>query len=209
MRLIATASAVVLLAALALCPAALADADPASDVLLGEDVFYPYSPPVSPKLQATLDAVVAAAHRARFPIKVALIADPADLGAIPQLFDKPREYAAFLDQEITFAVKAPLLVVMPDGQATAGLGKAASASLPKPSARASNALAQAAVAAVRTLAAVSGHPLGRVLVTRSKSAPGSSGVALPMAILIGVCGALAAGIVAIRRRRGRVAPQRR
>jgi hypothetical protein len=36
--------------------AARADGDPASDVLLGENVFYPYSPPVSTSLQQTLNA---------------------------------------------------------------------------------------------------------------------------------------------------------
>ena len=34
-------------------PAALADGDPASDVLLGQSVFYPYSPPVAAGLQKT------------------------------------------------------------------------------------------------------------------------------------------------------------
>lgn len=209
MRRIAAAFAVVLLATLAGCPAALADADPASDVLLAENVFYPYSPPVSTSLQATLNAVVAAAHRAKFQIKVALIATPVDLGAIPQLYGKPRQYAAFLEQEITFAVKAPLLVVMPDGVATAGLSRAAAAgALAKPSARSSNALAQAAIDAVRTLAAAAGHPLGRVATPAAKGSGGGRGVALPLAALIGVCAALAAAILIGRhRRRGPLTPR--
>jgi hypothetical protein len=41
--------ALCVLTVLLVTPAAvLADADPASDVLLGEDIFYPYSPPGSP-----------------------------------------------------------------------------------------------------------------------------------------------------------------
>src|SRR6201987_874364 len=83
--------------AVVLTPAsARADGDPASDVLLGENVFYPYSPAVSAGLQKTLNAETAPAPRFHFPIKVALTPAPTDLGAIPALFDKPRQYADFL-----------------------------------------------------------------------------------------------------------------
>ena len=37
--------------------------------------------------------------RRGFPLKVAVIARRADLGAIPSLFGQPREYARFLGQE--------------------------------------------------------------------------------------------------------------
>ena len=143
--------------------AALADGDPASDVLLGESVFYPYSPPVAAGLQKTLNAETAAARRAHFPIKVALIDTPADLGAIPTLFGKPQQYAAFLHQEIgLFGIKQLLLVVMPDGYGVRGLdgpATAAATTLKRPTGSASNALAQAAIAAVPKLAAASGHPI--------------------------------------------------
>ena len=110
----------------ALVPAgAIADGDPASDVLLGENVFYPYSPPVSAPLQKSLNATTAAAKRAGFPIKVALIASPVDLGVIPDLFGKPQKYAEFLDQEISFRGKQPLLVVMPAGYGVQGLSPSA------------------------------------------------------------------------------------
>ena len=117
-----TSIATTVLAAAALIPAsALADGDPASDVLLGENVFYPYTPPVSAALQKTLNTETAAARRAHFPIKVALIASPADLGMIPDLFNKPQKYADFLDQEISFQNKQLLLVVMPAGYGVQGL----------------------------------------------------------------------------------------
>ena len=125
----------VALGALSLAPAALADGDPASDVLLGENVFYPYSPQVTPALQRTLNTETAAAKKAGFPLKVALIAGPVDLGVIPDLFDKPQKYADFLDQEISFQRKQPLLVVMPAGYGVSGVGAAATAalaSIPKP-----------------------------------------------------------------------------
>ena len=94
-----------LLAAAALgaaAPAALADADPPSDVLLLQSVYYPYQPPVSDKLRRTLDKVVLAARNAGYPVKVAMVASAVDLGAIPQLFGRPAEYAPFLGREIAF-----------------------------------------------------------------------------------------------------------
>src|SRR5262245_14137685 len=100
LRLAATLAAALCLLALA-AGAALADGDPASDVLLGENVFYPYQPAVSQQVQKALNAQTAAAKRSGFPIKVALIASPVDLGVIPDLFGKPQKYAAFLDQEIS------------------------------------------------------------------------------------------------------------
>jgi hypothetical protein len=72
------------------------DGDPASDVLLVRSIFFTYDPPVSPGLQKTLSAEVAAANRANFPVKVALIRSRRDLGLIPELFGKPQQYADFL-----------------------------------------------------------------------------------------------------------------
>jgi len=145
---------------------ARADGDPASDELIGANVFYPFSPPVSAGLQRTLDSETSAAGRVHFPIKVALIASPADLGAIPSLFAKPQQYADFLDQEISFAgTKTLLLVVMPDGYGVQGLPRAATvaaASLAKPPGRQTDDLAQAAILAVPKLAAAAGHPIGAV-----------------------------------------------
>jgi hypothetical protein len=170
----AVAAAVFAVAVLAVAPpAARADGDPASDMLLIQNVFYPFSPPVAPAIQRTLNAEAAAAKRGHFPIKVALIASPADLGAIPSLFGKPRQYAAFLDQEISFfGGKQPLLVVMPNGYGVQGLtrsGTAAAAKLPPPAGRASDDLARAAIVAVPRLAAAAGHPVSGV--------PGASGAA--------------------------------
>jgi hypothetical protein len=190
------------LAALALCSQAFADADPASDVLLAADVFYPYSPPVPARLQSLMNGETAAAHRAHFAVKVAIIAAPTDLGAIPELFGRPRQYAAFLDQEISFGSKVPLLVVMPDGYGTAGVPSAAAsaiAALGKPPAGGGSALAQAAIPAVRKLAAAAGHPLGSV----SPGPAGGNGgvsVAVQVALVVVVCIGLAAGIFFFRRR---------
>ena len=156
-------------AALVLPSLAVADGDPASDTLLGENVFYPYSPPVARAVALKLDAQTAAARRAGFPIKVALIAGPTDLGAIPSLFGHPQAYARFLDQEISFRGAQPLLVVMPAGygvQGVTGPAKLALTSLPKPAGASSTDLARAAQTAVAKLMSASGH---------SVKSPGSSG----------------------------------
>jgi hypothetical protein len=181
---------------------ARADGDPASDVLLGENVFYPYTPPVSGSLQRTLNAETTAAAKAHFPIKVALIASPVDLGVIPDLFGKPQKYADFLDQEISFIAKEPLLVVMADGYGVVGLkpaAQAAAGALPRPAGKSSDDLATAAVAAVHKLAAADGHPVAGAAV--SSAGRSSNGLVI---VVVGLALAAAAGagtVVAVRRRR--------
>jgi hypothetical protein len=184
-------------------PAGLADGDPASDVLLGENVFYPYNPPVSASLQKTLNAETAAANQAHFPIKVALIASPMDLGAVPNLFDKPHQYANFLDQEISFQIRQPLLVVMPNGYGVSGLPQPsmlAAASLPKPISKRIDDLARAASAAIARLAAAAGHPLNNTTETSTTNSDNSS-PALTIAILTFAAFTTAAAVTALRRRR--------
>jgi MYXO-CTERM domain-containing protein len=184
--------------------AALGDGDPASDVLLGENVFYPYSPPVTGSLQKTLNAATAAAKRGGFPIKVALIGSPVDLGVIPDLFGAPQKYAEFLDQEISFRTRQPLLVVMAAGYGVEGLPARASAaarSLPRPKGKAPSDLAAAAITAVAKLAEASGHPITGVPGLSSASGNGGSGsttvivAALALAAL-----AVATALVVLRRR---------
>jgi hypothetical protein len=149
-------------AVLALPALAAADGDPASDTLLGQNVFYPYSPPVARAAKVQLDQQTAAAKRAGFPIKVALIGAPTDLGTVPSLFGKPQAYAKFLDQEISFQGPQPLLVVMAAGYGVQGVrapGSLAVSALPKPAGTTSTDLARAAQAAVAKLASASGHAL--------------------------------------------------
>jgi hypothetical protein len=173
---------IALLLAASLVPAvALADGDPASDILLGQDVFYPYTPAVPGSVQTTLNGETAAARRAGLPIKVALIASPIDLGVIPQVFGKPQAYANFLDKEISFNGPQPLLVVMADGYGVAGVPAAASraaATLKLPAGKTSTDLAQAAIAAVPKLTAATGHPIAG-----SGGAPSSGGNS-PVIILV-------------------------
>ena len=94
---------------------ARADGDPASDVLLGQNVYYPYPPNlVSKPVRGALDAMVARAKAVGYPVKVAIIAARADLGAYPYLFDQPQRYADLLTKEISFNTTAPVLAVLPD-----------------------------------------------------------------------------------------------
>ena len=185
---------------------ARADGDPASDVLLREDVFYPYSEPVSADLQKKLDAEMAAATQAHFPIKVALIQSAVDLGAVTSLFDRPQRYADFLEQEIDFQTRQPLLVVMPQGfgvQGLSGPSAAAAGSLIRPTGGQSDDLARAAIAAVDTLAAAAGHRIGTDAGSSAADAGGPSGTLVLGALAFA---ALAAGAALYARgARGRLA----
>lgn len=190
----------------ALAPAsALADGDPASDELIGANVFYSFSPPVAAGLQKMLNSETAEASRVHFPIKVALIASPADLGAIPSLFGKPEQYADFLDQEISFAGTEDLvLVVMPDGYGVRGLPRPATltaAALTKPSGRGIDDLARAAIVAVPKLATAAGDPIKSVPDAPAAGGGSSGGAAEVGAAAVAFVAVIAAAALLWFRRR--------
>ena len=110
-RLLLTLAAVVLAVG---AGTARADGDPASDMLVIQNVFLPYDAP-SPSSSSALSKQVAAAYGAGYRVKVAVIGSPVDLGAIPSLFDKPQQYARFLGEELSTFYVGPLLIVMPKG----------------------------------------------------------------------------------------------
>jgi hypothetical protein len=181
---------------------ALADGDPASDVLLGEDVYYPYAPQAAKQIAQTLNAETAASDHDKYTIKVALIGQPVDLGTVPDLFGKPQKYADFLVQEISFETPQHLLVVMKAGYGLQGLPaavKAAVAKLPPPQSGSTDDLARAAIAAVAAIAKAAGHPISGV-----DGVPGSSSGGLSPALLVlilAVVALAAAGAVITLRRR--------
>ena len=203
-RRVASLLAAAILVAALVPVSALGDGDPASDVLLGQNVYYPYSPPVPRSVQATLNAETAAAKKAGLPLKVALIATAVDLGVIPELFGQPQNYAKFLDKEISFQGPQPLLVVMPGGYGAQSLSAKATAALKglaPPKGKTSTALAQAATIAVAKIAAADGHPLKGVAGVSSGSSGGSSSA--PLLIGLVVAAVLVAGaLILLRRRRG-------
>jgi len=141
---------------------ARADGDPASDVLVTESVFVPWDAGISPAQEARLEGVLAAATRAGFPIRVAVIASTTDLGTVTPLWNDPRAYALYLGTELSLVYKGQVLVVMPDGigvypgaRRPSEAEVAAAATLPAPGRR----LVSAAEAAVQRLAASAGHPI--------------------------------------------------
>jgi hypothetical protein len=109
------AIAVAAVVACGLAQSARADGDPASDYLLAQKVFVPYDAKFPAKQQAEFAALVSAANKAGFKIRVALIWSDYDLGAVTSLWRKPRTYARFLGLELGFVYKQRLLIVMPNG----------------------------------------------------------------------------------------------
>jgi hypothetical protein len=105
-----------LLLALALAPSALADGDPASDVLVPPDIrVYMTNGATDGQLEKTVQSTADQVSDAGLPIKVAIIGNKTDLGAVPQLWAKPQVYARFLGAELRFVYKDTLLIVMPQG----------------------------------------------------------------------------------------------
>jgi hypothetical protein len=201
-RALATA---VMLAALATPSAAQADGDPASDVLLLQDVYLPYQPVVPKPVSNALTATVKQLHKNGVPLKVAVIASPTDLGTVPQFMGRPGPYASFLESEIKFNKAKPLLVVMQAGYGTAEVPSNLAASLesvPKPASGSADALGRAAIDAVLKVAAASGHPIAKPKLPAS-SAGGSGGGGTSPAIIFGVpvlLLAIGGGLAALRAR---------
>ena len=103
------------LLALVVPAAASANGDPASDVLLTDQVFLPFEAPISKSAQSDLRKTVAEANKKGFKIRVALIAFTSDLGTATALWAHPEDYSKFLGKEIAFVTTDPLLVSMPSG----------------------------------------------------------------------------------------------
>jgi hypothetical protein len=183
---------------------AQADGDPASDALYTDRVFVPYSTTISKPAQDALTTTIKRAEKAGYPIRVALIAGPADLGAVTSLWRKPREYARFLDLELSFVYKGPLLIVMPGGIGFAHYKRPATAEYGAlstvKSSGGGDGLALTAITAVSALAAHAGHRITPAAVQQTKSSSGRDrllvgGVALAVAVAV----AIALGV--LRRRR--------
>jgi hypothetical protein len=192
-------------AAIALAPsAARADGDPASDVLLLQDVYLPYAPGVPGPLAKTITNLLKTTRKAGFPLKVAIIADAKDLGAVPQFFGKPQSYAPFLQSEIAFNSKRPLLVVMPMGYGAAALPRGSETGLQglaAPKSAGGQDLGRSAVAAIVKLSAAAGHPVPTPKLPAGGGGGGGGGTS-PL-IVFGVPVALLAlgGVLAALRRR--------
>ena len=174
--------------------AALADGDPASDVLLGSNYFIEGDAGASPAAQQHLGATVEAAAKAGYPVRVAVIATATDLGTITALWRQPEEYASFLGQELGFVTTGPVLVVMPNGLGLYGQHgiSAAERALILARDRTGSSgfgeIADVAAAAVESLAKADGHPLPGGAATPSASSSASGGASAVIGWLVFVLG---------------------
>ena len=183
---------------------ARADADPASDFLLGTDIFYPFSTKVSGGEKSALEAAVASAKKGGMPVKVAIVGQPSDLGSVTVLYRKPQPYSEFLGKELFYVNQSRVLVVMPNGYGLWRKGAAlpsrelkAVHTLPAPASTDGNALAAGANTAVRRLLALNGVP-----VTASGGSATTDRITIAAVALVVIVVAGAASLVL--RRRGNV-----
>jgi hypothetical protein len=193
--------AVLAMVALAAAPLARADGDPASDVLIAQDVYLSYDRP-SEKVAKELAETVAAANKAGYRIKVAQIVSQNDLGLIQALWRKPKQYAPFLGRELLFVYKQTLVVVMPNGfgvfRNNDDISREAGLLSGIRIGPGSDGLAEALTQAVRRLSAAAGHPIS--------AGGGSKGSGWLDRVLIGVGAAVLLGVLLVlgetfRRRR--------
>jgi len=189
-----------------LAATARADGDPASDYLLGSQVFLPFDAKLPQDRQREFTSLVAATNKAGYTIRIAIIASAYDMGAVTSLWRKPQTYARFLALEIGFVYRQRLLIVMPNGfgfhwpkhpstREYALLSKI-------PIGRGNVALLDAAQAAVQKLAAANG-----VQVTATE-AKGHSKSRDRVKIIAGSVALIALAVLvrlALRRRRPKVA----
>jgi hypothetical protein len=152
----ALAPAVALALVLGAPATASANGDPPSDALLGQDVYLPFTPATS---DGAARALLTLARRTRadgWPIKIAIVATPTDLGDVANLFTRPQEYANFLAPEIG---RPRLLVVTPVGFGGQKLGVHVDAALAglQPAQAGGDRLERQALTAVARLAAADGH----------------------------------------------------
>lgn len=176
-------------------PARPCRGDPASDVLLAQNAFYPFQPPVAPALETALNEALNRSAQAGLSLKVAIIGSREDLGLDPRFFGYPQAYARYLDREISFNQVQPLLVVMAAGYGTIAAGPASAlAAVPIDTRHASSGLTRSAIFAVMALNRARGHPIFMRSIPSAAKAGGGPPVtllfALPLVLLI-LAGALA------------------
>jgi cytochrome oxidase Cu insertion factor (SCO1/SenC/PrrC family) len=94
---------------------ALADGDPASDVLITHSYYVPADAKASTRQEDQLGSLLQAADRAGLPIRVAVIPAEYDLGSALQAWRRPQSYSEFLGYELSNSYKSALLIVMPNG----------------------------------------------------------------------------------------------
>ncbi len=196
-RLVSSAALLALAFGL-LASSALADGDPASDVLATQPLFLPQDAGIPLAQQNQLSALLSGAAASGYPIRVAIIASSSDLGSVTELWRQPQTYARFLGQELSLVDHGPLLVVMPNGFGLVGVGATPPVD---PSAldgvgidaAVGPGLGTATLTAVQRLAAAAGHSVPIPAAVATPSGSGSnSGNPLPLIVF-----AVGAGLIVV------------
>jgi hypothetical protein len=179
-------------------PFALADGDPASDVLTTYPLFNPTDASVPAATAARLEAVLAASAKAGFPVRVALINSATDLGTATKFWyekpsDRAKNYSAYLGYELSGMFHGQVLTVMPGGYGLypphghdAVTSAEQAVALPSPSA---TDLAKAALIAVPALAKADGHPLppsSEIHVAAVQQSDSDNGWAIWTSVVVGL-----------------------
>jgi cytochrome oxidase Cu insertion factor (SCO1/SenC/PrrC family) len=200
----------------AFASSARGDGDPASDYLVSRQVFLTSQSNSESPEQRRLVSLVAAANRAGFPIRVAVVSTEYDLGSVTALWHKPALYARFLGLELGLNYRQHLLVVMPNGFGVNWPGHRASSAyrllVGIRIASGPDSLAEAGQTAVRHLAAAAGVKLspaadltaaGKRPASRSSSPASFAIIGAAVAVL---CGAILV-LLGLRRRGRRTEPK--
>jgi hypothetical protein len=190
---------------------ALADGDPASDVLSETPVYFPADAGIPATRQAQLLKLVGEASRRGHPLRVALIAHRSDLGSIGALWSKPNVYSGFLGTELSLVFHGTLLVVMPNGYGVDVIGEPGAAAKTQaaaaplihlaPAGGGGTALADSAITAVRRITSADGIHLAvpRATVTAT-GAPGGVDVIAWAVLTAGIVVLAAAWAASVRAR---------
>jgi hypothetical protein len=194
---------------------ALADTDPASDVLLYQRVYFPYRP-APHAAEHNLSVLVRTANDRGYRIRLAVVQSRRDLGAVSALYGRPEAYARLLSSELDGGWRDRVLVVMPSGYglahavrvvrsggantvrapATTALDAAVMRQLAPPPGGSSAALVNAAARAVRALAAGNHVKLVTTATLRPRSPDGgSSGRSHAVAAAVAAAVGLTAGLL--------------
>jgi hypothetical protein len=203
-----------LLVAVAAHPAAAyADGDPASDVLITDDLFLPYQQPSADQV-AKLRRVIAASRSAGRPLRVAVIHDTRDLGSVTNLYGHPQEYANLLATELQNPVEAGarghqegLLIVMPAGFGTKNVPEKVQRMLrgvELPADAGPDALVGAAGWGVQEVAKAGGKPI-RAEFDKPKGDSGGGGAFATILIVVALL-AVVGALIFVRLRSGTPAP---
>ena len=139
---------------------ALAHGDPASHYLETGSLYPGFDLQPSQDVELQLMGVLDAAKDAGFPLKVAIVSSEADVADNPEMLNKPQEYADYVVGALVGSrvpVEAPVVIVTPVGIGVAGPGAEEMTAVK--TGQGGDALARAAMTAVRDIAADAGHPL--------------------------------------------------